>query len=201
MEIVVATKNEGKLKEYKHLLKYLNIRVYSLNDIDFNKEIPEAGTTYSENALNKAKKVSVFSNRVIVSDDSGIEILAYNNGPGVHSARFFPELTYEQKNKKIIADLEGKSGSQRTVKYKCAIAIYIPEGRSFICKGECEGVISTKPKGDRGFGYDPIFFLPKYGKTFAELPAEIKNQISYRAKAFKKAKKILIELKNADSTK
>ena len=201
MEIVVATKNEGKLKEFKHLLKDLSIRVSSLNDIDFNKEIPEAGTSYSENALNKAKKVSVFSNRIAVSDDSGIEILAYNNGPGVQSARFLLELTYEQKNKKIIADLEGKSGRQRAVKYKCAIAICTPEKKSFVCEGECEGVISTEPKGDRGFGYDPIFFLPKHGKTFAELPAEIKNQVSHRAKAFKKAKEILIELKNADTTK
>ncbi len=197
MEIVFATRNEGKLKEFKHLVKYLNIRVRSLHDIGFNKEIQEKGTTYSENALNKAREVSIFSNRIAVADDSGIEILAYNNGPGIQSARFLPELTYEQKNKKIISDLKGKSGCQRTVKYKCAIAVYTPEGRSFICGGECEGIISSVPKGNGGFGYDPVFFLPEYGKTFAELPLEFKNQVSHRAKAFKKAKKILAELKNA----
>jgi XTP/dITP diphosphohydrolase len=143
----------------------------------------------------------MFSNRIAMSDDSGIEILAYNNGPGVRSARFLPELTYEQKNKKIIADLEETSGHQRAAKYKCAIAIYTPGGKSFLCEGECDGVISTDLKGDGGFGYDPIFFLPEYGKTFAELPAKIKNQISHRAKAFKKAKKILSGLKNANTTK
>ena len=198
MEIVFATKNKGKLREFKFLVQALDIHVRSLNDIEFNKEILEEGTTYSENALTKAKEVSIFSNRIVAADDSGIEISAYNNGPGVKSARFLPELTYEQKNKKIISDLEGKSGHQRAVKYKCAIAVYTPEGKSFICEGKCEGIISLTPKGKGGFGYDPIFFLPEYGKTFAELPAEIKNQISHRAKAFKKAKKILAELKNAD---
>tara|TARA_Y100000294_G_scaffold7281_1_gene7143 strand:+ start:2219 stop:2824 length:606 start_codon:yes stop_codon:yes gene_type:complete len=201
MEIVFATKNEGKLEEFKHLIKGMDIYVLSLNDIEFNGEIPEEATTYLENALIKAREVSMFSNRIAMSDDSGIEILAYNNGPGVRSARFLPELTYEQKNKKIIADLEETSGHQRAAKYKCAIAIYTPGGKSFLCEGECDGVISTDLKGDGGFGYDPIFFLPEYGKTFAELPAKIKNQISHRAKAFKKAKKILSGLKNANTTK
>ena len=201
MEIVFATKNEGKLKEFKQLVKGLDIYVLSLNDVNFDGEIPEEATTYFENALRKAREVSMFCKRIAVSDDSGIEILAYNNGPGVRSARFLPELTYKQKNKKIILDLEGTSGNERAAKYKCAIAIYTPEGKSFHCNGECEGVISSEPKGKRGFGYDPIFFLPEYGKTFAELPVKIKNQISHRANAFKKAKKILTDLKNADTTK
>ncbi len=196
MKIVFASKNEGKLKEFKGLIKDLDIEVLSLKDINFHNEIPEEGETYSENALKKAKVVSKFSNKFVLTDDSGIEIKAYKNAPGVKSARFFPELSSEQRNMKIIEDLKGLTGSQRGAKYKCSIAIYTPEGKSFICEGECAGVISHRPKGKNGFGYDPIFFLPELGKTFAELNLESKNQISHRAKAFKKAKKILVDLLN-----
>lgn len=194
MEVVFATKNEGKLKEFKGLLHDLDIDVLSLNDINFNKEILEDGETYSENALIKAREVVKFSNKIVVTDDSGIEIQAYGNAPGVRSARFLSELTWEQKNMKIIGDLSTLAGPERGAKYKCSIAIYTPDGKSFICEGECAGLISHRPKGKNGFGYDPIFFLPEWGKTFAELNLEIKNQISHRAKAFRKARKILVDL-------
>tara|TARA_B100000315_G_scaffold246469_1_gene273800 strand:+ start:19974 stop:20561 length:588 start_codon:yes stop_codon:yes gene_type:complete len=191
MQIVFATTNKGKLKEFEDLMKDMDIEVLSLEDINFKKEISEEGETYSENALKKAKVVSTVSNKITLADDSGIEIAAYNNRPGVKSARFFPELSYEQKNRKIISDLEGTEGTKRLVKYKCCIAIYKPDHNFFTCMGECEGIISKEPKGKNGFGYDPIFFLPELGKTFAELPAELKNQISHRGKAFRQAKQIL----------
>ena len=192
MEIVFATKNKGKIKELKHLVKDLEIIILSLEDINFNEEILENGKTYSENAMHKAKEISKFSNKIALADDSGIEILAYNNGPGVKSSRFSPELSYKQKNRKIIADLKGLTGAERSAKFICAIAIYTPGGKSFICKAECKGLISHAPVGKNGFGYDPIFFLPEYDKTFAELHIKTKNKISHRAKAFKKARKILV---------
>ncbi len=194
MEIVFSTRNKGKIKEFRYLFKNIDIQVLSLDDIQFNREIPEDGKTYAENALKKAGEVSKFSGKIAMADDSGIEIRAYNNGPGVKSSRFLGKLSYEQRNKMISADVEGLTEIQRAVKYKCVIAICTPEGKSFICEGECEGSITGTPKGENGFGYDPIFYLPEYGKTFAELPAEIKNKISHRAKAFKKAKDVLMKL-------
>lgn len=191
MQVVFATRNKGKLKEFKDMIKDLEIEVLSLEDINFKNEISEEGETYSENALKKAEEVSKFSNKISIADDSGIEIAAYNNGPGIKSARFFPELSYEQKNQKIISDLEGATVSKRSAKYKCCIAIYKPDGKFFTCMGECEGIIAKEPTGENGFGYDPIFFLPEYGKTFAELSTEFKNKISHRGKAFRKAKEIL----------
>lgn len=194
MEIVFATRNQGKIREFQDLIKDLDVDLLSLDDINFSQEVLEEGERYSENALKKAGEVSIFSNKITIADDSGIEIAVYNNGPGVKSARFFPELSYEQKNRKIISDLEGITGSNRGVKYKCCIAIFQPDGKFFTCEEECEGIISEEPKGENGFGYDPIFFLPEYGKTFAELPLESKNQISHRGKAFRKAKEILTGL-------
>jgi len=194
MEIVFATKNKGKIKELQYLVKDLEIKVLSLEDINFYGKVLENGKTYSENALHKGKEVSSFSNKIALADDSGIEILAYNNAPGIKSSRFFPELSYKQKNRRIIDDLKGLVGAERSAKFKCAIAIYTPEGKSFICKAEYKGLISHAPVGKNGFGYDPIFFLPEYNKTFAELHIKTKNKISHRGKAFKKARKILAGL-------
>lgn len=194
MKIIFATKNLGKIEELKLLIKDLDIRILSLKDINFQKEILETGKTYLENAFKKSEEISRFSGKIAIADDSGIEIAAYGGEPGIKSARFLPELSCEQKNRKIITDLEGVTGKKRSVKYKCCIAIYRPDGKFFTCDGECEGIISKEPRGKNGFGYDPIFYLPEHKKTFAELPIELKNQISHRGKAFQKAREILKNL-------
>ncbi|MFH1625179.1 MAG: XTP/dITP diphosphatase [Pseudomonadota bacterium] len=192
MEIVLATRNEGKLQEIRDLLKELAVKVTSLKDIPQIPVIHESGSTLQENALMKAEMVALLTNRVAIADDSGLEVDALEGKPGVYSARFAGEgASDDENNKELLGRLEGVPISERGATFRCVLAIVSPEGKKYIVEGECRGIIQLEEQGKLGFGYDPLFFVPEYGKTFAELPPQIKNRISHRAKAMEKLKDLL----------
>lgn len=188
MEIVLATKNLGKVRELEKMLNLPGLKVLSLADYPNMPEVIEDGDTFTENAIKKAKEVAEFTKKVALADDSGLEVDYLNGAPGVHSARYAGvNKSDEENNKKLIRNLEGVPQDKRTGRFKCVIAIATPEGEIKTTEGTCEGLIGYVEKGDQGFGYDPLFIVPEYDKTFAELDIEIKNQISHRGKALMKA--------------
>lgn len=195
MEIVLATENQGKIKEIKAMLKGLDLQILTLQDFPNLPKIVEDGETFKENAIKKAKEIADFTSRVALADDSGLEVEALNNAPGVYSARFAGEKAKDlENNKKLLALLKGLPLVRRKARFVCVIAIAEPDGKVYATKGELKGLIALRPAGKYGFGYDPIFFLPQYKKTVAQISAEDKNRISHRSKALKAAKKILRRL-------
>jgi XTP/dITP diphosphohydrolase len=195
MILVVATRNKKKLEELKSLLADLPIEVRSLLDFPNLPETPETGSTFAENAELKAKAAAQATGRVALADDSGLEVDALGGQPGILSNRFAgPDATDQDKYTRILELLEGVPDEERTARFKAAVAIATPEGETVLVEGACEGRIAREPKGENGFGYDPIFYLPELGKTMAQLPASEKNRISHRAKALQSAKKVLDQL-------
>jgi XTP/dITP diphosphohydrolase len=194
--LVVATRNKKKLVEIKELLADLDFHVLSISDFSDIPEIEEDMDTFEGNASKKAIQIAQVTGKLTLADDSGLEIDFLNGKPGIHSARFAGEnATDEDRNRKVLGLMECVPKHQRTARFKCAIAIVENEFIEIVT-GVCEGEIATEPKGNQGFGYDPIFIVPSYDKTFAELGAEIKNQISHRAIALKKAREVLIMIKD-----
>jgi XTP/dITP diphosphohydrolase len=193
-KIVVATHNKGKLKEIKELLKVLKDYDVELVGLDSFPGIPmvrEDGNTFYENALKKAHYVAEYSGLPAIADDSGLEVDALEGKPGVYSSRFAGEnATDEDNNVKLLEMLKGVPYDKRTARFKCVAVLYIPDGATeatiITAEGVCEGIIGMEPKGTAGFGYDPLFVVPEFGKTFAELGEDTKNRISHRAEAFKK---------------
>ena len=193
-KIILATGNSGKMKEVSRILEDLGLAVISMRDAGINMEIEENGTTYEENALLKARAVaqSAGGHCIVLADDSGLEIDYLNREPGVYSARYLGEQTsYRQKNKNLIERLAGVPDEKRTARFVCAIAAVLPDGRELTTLGVIEGRIGYEEKGSGGFGYDPIFFVPEYGKTTAELTEEEKNAVSHRGRALSAMKKEL----------
>lgn len=181
-KLVFASSNKGKIKEMKQLLAHTGIEVLTLTDIGFTQEIEETGTTFEENARIKALAVSRFSGLPAVSDDSGICIDALGGAPGVLSARYLGEDTpYEVKNRMVLEKLKDVPREKRTARYECYVCCVFPDGTEIVTHGTCEGLIANEPKGENGFGYDPIFLVGD--KTMAELSDDEKNRISHRAKA------------------
>ncbi len=181
-KLVFASSNKGKIKEMKQLLAHTGIEVLTLTDIGFTQEIEETGTTFEENARIKALAVSRFSGLPAVSDDSGICIDALGGAPGVLSARYLGEDTpYEVKNRMVLEKLKDVPREKRTARYECCVCCVFPDGTEIVTHGTCEGLIANEPKGENGFGYDPIFLVGD--KTMAELSDDEKNRISHRAKA------------------
>ncbi|MCW8817918.1 MAG: RdgB/HAM1 family non-canonical purine NTP pyrophosphatase [Ignavibacteriaceae bacterium] len=192
-EIIFASKNEGKVKEVRHILNGINAKILSLNDIGFKDEIPETAYTFEGNAKIKADAVYNRFKLPTIADDSGIVAVQLGNEPGVFSARFAGEnATDEANNKKLLEKLNDFPEPHRA-KFVCA-AVYYFGADFFTAIGEVEGVIIKQPRGANGFGYDPLFLPNGYDKTTAELPPEIKNKISHRFKAFDQLKKYLMEL-------
>jgi len=192
--LVIASGNKGKIREIKEILKDLPLQVVSMKELGFIPEFDEKGATFSENAMIKAKTLSSVTEGIILADDSGLEIDFLNGAPGIFTSRFAGEGTsQEEKNNKIINLLKGIDKKYRTARFVCAIAV-VSEDFSFTVEDSVEGIISEEPRGNAGFGYDPIFFVPEYGKTFAELPEETKNKISHRAKALEKLKQKLSDI-------
>jgi XTP/dITP diphosphohydrolase len=193
MELVLATRNKGKIAEIKELLFDIpSLEILSLYDFERLPEIPETEETFMENAILKAKIMSVLTGHWALADDSGLVVDYLEGAPGVYSARFAGEdATDVDNNTKLLSLLDDIAWEQRQARFVCAIALSYPHGRFYTCEGQCEGYIATELKGENGFGYDPLFFVPAYGKTMAELGLEIKNQISHRGKALRQLRSLL----------
>lgn len=196
MKLVLATKNKGKVREMSEILAAQDIEIVSLADFPDIKEIEENGETFRENAIIKASEVCMQTGLTTLADDSGLEVDYLGGLPGVYSARFAGEDKDDgANNKKLLELLNGVPMEQRTARFKCVIAVATTEGFVYIAEGACEGFIAEEQRGEGGFGYDPLFYLPEYGKTFAEIDPETKNKISHRARALAGVLDILSDLK------
>jgi XTP/dITP diphosphohydrolase len=194
-KLLLATSNPGKIREYRFLLDGLGYQITTLSEEGITKVVTESGNNYEQNARLKAITYAKLSQFTALADDSGLEVDALNGEPGVKSARFAGEVaTDAEKISLLLAKLNGIPWEKRTARFKCVIAIASPGGQAEICYGECYGMIALEAKGENGFGYDPIFFIPEIGRTMAELPLEMKNQISHRARASKEARQVLQQL-------
>lgn len=197
MKLVLATRNQGKVRELAKLVAPLGMEVVSMAEYPHVPEVVEDGETFEDNAVKKAKSVASATGLLTLADDSGLEVDYLGGAPGVHSARFSGEEKDDQaNNQKLLRLLEGIPREKRSARFRCVVAIATPEGKVFTASGSCEGVIGTAPKGDGGFGYDPLFYVPDFGKTFSELDLETKNKISHRGRAFALASEILAGLKD-----
>ncbi len=191
--IIVATGNQNKMIEIRQILAGTDLDAVSMKEAGINVDIVEDGQSFVENALIKARAVAKASGQMAMADDSGLAIDALDGAPGIYSARYMGEDTsYEIKNQALIDQLDGLEGAQRSARYVCAIACVYPDGREITCEETMEGQIAEKSAGENGFGYDPIFYVPEYGKTAAELTPEEKNAISHRGKALRKMREKLI---------
>lgn len=191
-ELLVATRNKKKLEEIKDLLKDLNLKITSLEDYPDCPEIEEDGKTFSANALKKAATLALCTKKLTLGEDSGLQVKALKNEPGIYSARFSGIGATDQKNNaKLLKLLKSVPLKKRQARYRCYAALVDGKRIVDVVSGSCDGVIALKPKGKNGFGYDPLFLIPRYGKTFGELSPEIKSKISHRARALKKIKPIL----------
>ncbi len=194
MEIIVSTRNEHKFKEIRKILKDSKIKALSLKDFPGAPEVKEDGRTFADNACKKALKIAQITKRLTVADDSGLEVYALDNAPGVYSARFSGKgATYESNNKKLLRLLKDVPKSERKARFVCCVAVADAKGIVGVVEGICRGTITCEEKGKKGFGYDPLFLCNGYNKTFAQLSPSVKNKISHRAKAFAKAKKIILK--------
>ena len=180
------------MKEIRMILGDLDYEILSMKEAGIDVDIVEDGKTFEENAIIKATAISKIANCVVLADDSGLEVDAMDKMPGIYSARYLGEDTpYSVKNQTIIDNLAGLPDEKRTARFVCAIAAAFPDGRVVTKRGTIEGIIGYEERGENGFGYDPIFFVPEYGKTTAELSPEEKNQISHRGKALEMIKEEL----------
>ena len=190
--MIFATGNENKMKEIREILGALPLEILSMKEAGVSADIVEDGKTFEENALIKARAICKLAGEMVLADDSGLEIDYLNKEPGIYSARYMGEDTsYHIKNKSLIDRLEGVPDEKRTARFVCAIAAVFPDGKELVVRGTVEGIIGYEEKGENGFGYDPIFYLPKRGCTTAELPPEEKNSISHRGNALRLMKDLL----------
>jgi len=196
-EVIVATQNRGKVREIKQVLKGLGLRILSLNDFSGVPQIEKDGKSFLENALKKARFYSRYFGRLTLADDSGLEVDVLKGQPGIYSARYTGEGgSTRENNQKLLKEMEGIPLSKRGAQFKCVLAVVSPEGKEVVVEGSCRGRIGFKEVGKKGFGYDPLFVIPSYGKTMAQLSIEEKNRISHRGKALRKLRKIIEGLRN-----
>ena len=198
-KLVFATGNKDKMREIREIMADCPVEIVSMKEAGITAEIVEDGKTFEENAMIKAKTIAEELKKrgeqvIVLADDSGLEIDYLNKEPGIYSARYMGEDTsYTIKNANLIQRLEGVPDEKRTARFVCAIAAALSDGRSFVARATIEGRIGYEEKGENGFGYDPIFYLPEYGMYSAELAPEEKNRISHRGKALQEMKRILAE--------
>ena len=189
---MIATRNRHKFREIAFILRHPRLKLIPLNHFPKAANVKETGRSFDENALLKAKAVTSFTGRSSLADDSGLEVFALKGRPGVLSARFAGQkATDVSNNRKLLRLLKGMPFSRRKARYRCSIALVFPAGQSFLFRGTLSGRIALVAKGRGGFGYDPLFWLPKYRKTVAQIPASLKNRISHRAAALRKAATLL----------
>ena len=185
-KIIFATGNQDKMKEIQMILEDLGIVVSSMKEAGIDVDIVEDGTTFEENAIIKAEAIAKLTDAIVLADDSGLEIDYLNKEPGIYSARYAgTDTSYEIKNNLLLQRLEGVPDEKRTARFVCAIAAVFPDGSKETVRGTIEGRIGYEIAGEHGFGYDPIFYLPEYGCTTAELDPEKKNELSHRGKALR----------------
>lgn len=195
MRIIFATGNEDKMREIRMIMKDLGIEILSMKEAGITANAEENGKTFEENAMIKAKAVAAYCDDIVLADDSGLEIDALNKEPGIYSARYMGEETsYQVKNQNLIDRLEGVPEEKRTARFVCAIAAVLPDGNVLQTKATMEGRIGYEERGENGFGYDPIFMLPEYDMSSAEISAELKNRLSHRGKALQLMKEKLKEV-------
>lgn len=193
-KIVFATGNQGKLREVKKILADLDMEIVSMKEEGIQVDVDENGTTFAENAQIKATAIAACTDAIVLADDSGLVIDALGGEPGIYSARYLGEDTsYRIKNQNLIERLEGVPEKKRTARFVCAIAAVMPDGTVLHTEGTIEGIIGYEERGANGFGYDPIFYVPKLGKTTAELSDDEKNAVSHRGSALEKMKVLLKE--------
>lgn len=192
----MATRNKKKLEEIKHMLKGLNLKITSLADYDNLPKITEDGLTFKQNAIKKSATIARYLKKLTLGEDSGLEVKALGRRPGVYSSRYSGKNASDKKNnRKILKELSGVHLKNRSAKYICSVAISDAHKLLGVFEGKCSGFIDTKEKGKSGFGYDPIFLIPKYNKTFGELGEEIKHKMSHRYKAFVKVRNFILRLR------
>ena len=198
LEVVLATHNPAKVREILELVRDLPLRVYALDAFPQIADLSEDGLTYTENAISKALTVARLTKRVTIADDSGIEIDALQGAPGPQSRRFLGDGASDaQRNARILKMVAGVAPPARTARYRAVVAVATSDGTVRTFEGTCEGELATAPRGAHGFGYDPIFIVPAYGKTMAQLPPAVKNRISHRARAVTAARPHLRQLAEA----
>jgi len=192
LEILIATNNLGKAKEIKDILDNSKIKILTMKDFPNLPKIVEDGKTYQENAFKKASKISEYTGKICLADDSGLEIDYLKGQPGIYSSRW--GKSDEERINKVLKLMENVPINKRNAKFVCVTMLVFPNGEKYMVKEECKGSIEFMPKGEHGFGYDPIFMVPEYDKTFAELGEKVKNQISHRGKAMKRMGSLINEL-------
>lgn len=192
LEILLATNNFGKVKEIKDILNSTDVKILTMKDFPNLPKVEEDGKNYQENAFKKASKISKYTGKICLADDSGLEIEYLKGEPGIYSSRW--GTNDEERIKKVLKLLENVPKNKRKAKFVCAAVLIFPNGKIYNVKEECKGSIIFNPKGEYGFGYDPIFLIPEYNKTFAELGDKVKNRISHRGKAMRRMVEIINEL-------
>lgn len=191
-KIIFATTNEGKMAEIRMIMSDLNVELYSLKDMNIDTHIEETGTTFEENAIIKAKTICQMTDQMVMADDSGLEVDYMDKAPGVYSARYLGEDTpYSIKNQTILDNLKDAKGDERSARFVCAIAAAFPDGRVITTVATIEGLIADRERGENGFGYDPLLYVPEYDMTTGEMEVELKNKISHRGKALELMKEKL----------
>ena len=190
--LLLATTNKGKATEYRDLLEGLDFELVTLDQAGISQEADESYNTFEENARHKAAFYAELGGLLTLADDSGLEVDALNGEPGVRSSRYAGDnVTDADRVTFLLNKLKDIPQQKRMARFRCVIAVARPGGPVETVDGVCDGYISTEPRGDNGFGYDPVFFLPEYGRTIAELPPEVKNRISHRGRAAARARRLL----------
>lgn len=182
--VIVASGNQGKIREIREILAPLELEVVSMKEAGIEVDVDETGSSFEENALLKARGIATLTDDLVIADDSGLEIDYLNKEPGIYSARYLGrDVSYDIKNQNLLDRLEGVPDEKRSARFVCAVAAILPNKKELVVRGVMEGRIGYEIKGEYGFGYDPIFYLPEYGMSSAEILPEEKNKISHRGKA------------------
>jgi len=191
MQLVFATRNKDKIREIREILRGLPVEILDAGDFLDMPEVIEDGATCEDNALKKAREVCRFTGLPALADDSGIFVDVLDGVPGVYSSRYAgPDCSYDDNNRKLLREMEGIPADKRNAYFLCIAVLVMPDGREFVCRGELHGKIANEPRGENGFGYDPVFELPD-GRTVAQLSLDDKNRISHRAKAFRAIREVI----------
>ena len=195
-KLLLATGNRGKVREFQALLRGIPYELITPEQVSVSVDVPETGKSYEENARLKAVTLAERSGLITLADDSGLEVQVLNGEPGFHSARYGGSgLSDRDRVNLLLSRLEDVPREKRFARFVSVIAIAVPKDDVYFTRGECAGVIAFEPKGEMGFGYDPVFYFPELGKTMAELDMETKNRVSHRGKASVKAREILLKIK------